>query len=96
MSRPHHHHGPGCREIFALLSEYLDLELPPETCLEIQEHLEGCPPCIEFANSLRKTIELCRKYQPSAVPAPLGAQARGELLAAFEKMRAARKQSVGN
>lgn len=74
-----------------MLSEYLDLELPLETCEEIEEHLAGCPPCIEFANSLRKTIELCRKYQPRQIPAPLGEQARKQLLGAFEKMRAARK-----
>lgn len=90
----HEHHGHGCKEIFALLSDYLDLELPPDVCGEVEEHLAGCPPCIEFANSLRRTIELCRKYQPSQVPAPLGDRARKELMAAFEKMMAARRQTV--
>jgi RNA polymerase sigma-70 factor (ECF subfamily) len=91
MTKPHRHAGSGCKEIFGMLSDYLNLELPPATCEEIRRHLEGCPPCIEFANSLRKTIELCRKYQPSEMPAPLGDRARTELLAAFERMMAARK-----
>lgn len=49
-----------CKEVFSLLSEYLNLELPTDACQEIETHLAGCPPCIEFAESLRKTVELCR------------------------------------
>ncbi|HTS30991.1 MAG TPA: zf-HC2 domain-containing protein [Bryobacteraceae bacterium] len=75
-----------CKEIFALLSEYLSLELPPEACQEIDEHLSGCPPCVEFVESLRKTVDLCRGYQPSAMPAPLSAKARGDLEAAWKRM----------
>ena len=47
-----------CKEVFSLLSEYLNLELPPDACQEIEAHLAGCPPCIEFAESLRKTVDL--------------------------------------
>ena len=51
--------GERCKEIFALLSEYLDMELTPDSCLELESHLEGCPPCIDFLESLRKSINLC-------------------------------------
>jgi len=57
-----------CREVFSLLSEYLNLELPTGACQEIETHLAGCPPCIEFAESLRKTVELCRRYRPRELP----------------------------
>ncbi|HUD98644.1 MAG TPA: zf-HC2 domain-containing protein [Bryobacteraceae bacterium] len=43
-----------CQRIFAALSEYLDLELPPEACRELEAHLAGCAPCIEFAESRAK------------------------------------------
>ena len=86
-----HEHSEKCKEIFALLSDYLDLELPPEACGEIEAHLASCSPCVEFADSLRKTVELCRRYQPAELPSPLGQQAREELLAAYEKMLAARR-----
>ena len=86
-----HEHSEKCKEIFTLLSDYLNLELPPEACGEIETHLAGCLPCIEFTESLRKTVELCRRYQPSELPSPLGRQAREELLAAYEKMLAARR-----
>src|ERR1035438_689353 len=49
-----------CKDIFSLLSDYLNLELPPDACHEIEAHLAGCPPCIEFAESLRKTVEIGR------------------------------------
>ena len=79
-----------CREIFALLSQYLDLELPPEACREIEQHMAGCAPCVEFAESLRRTVELCRGYTPGVRPEPIGESARGELERAWRKARAAR------
>ena len=82
-----------CKEIFSLLSDYLNLELPPDACQEIETHLAGCPPCIEFAESLRKTIDLCRSYRPTELPEPIGKQARDQLLDAYQKMLAARKSA---
>jgi len=79
-----------CREIFALLSQYLDLELPPEACRDIEQHMAGCPPCVEFAESLRKTVEICRGYKPGVMPEPLSQGAREELERAWRKARAAR------
>lgn len=86
-----HEHDERCKEVFALLSDYLNLELPPEACKEIETHLAGCAPCVEFAESLRKTVELCRHYRPTELPAPLEQQARKQLLEAYGKMLAARK-----
>ncbi len=85
-----HEHTGSCKEVFAMLSAYLDLELPVDDCRAIEEHLAGCPPCIEFANSLRKTVELCRGYQPNELPAPVETKARDELLAAYHRMLEAR------
>ena len=82
-----------CKEIFSLLSEYLNLELPSGACQEIETHLAGCPPCIEFAESLRKTVELCRRYQPAELPEPLGKDARAQLLDAYQRMLSARKST---
>ncbi len=82
-----------CKEVFALLSDYLNLELPPEACQEIEAHIAGCSPCIQFAESLRKTVELCRHYQPTELPAPLGQEAKSQLLDAYKKMLAARTSS---
>lgn len=79
-----------CKEVFALLSDYLNLELPPDACEDIEAHLAGCPPCIEFAESLRKTVELCHRYRPAELPDPIGKEARNQLLHAYQRMLAAR------
>ena len=80
-----------CREVLLMLSDYLNLELPPGACEEIEGHLADCSPCVEFAESLRKTVELCRQYQPSELPEPLGSQARQELLEAYQRRVQARQ-----
>jgi RNA polymerase sigma-70 factor (ECF subfamily) len=82
-----------CREIFSLLSEYLNLELPPEACQEMEAHIAGCVPCVAFTESLRKTVELCHRYSPAELPDPLGADARSQLLDAYRKMMAARRDT---
>ena len=83
---PAHQHDENCQKMFALLSEYLDLELPPDTCREIDAHMAGCGPCAEFTESLRKTIELCRGYAPQEMPGPLAQEERQKLVAAYRKM----------
>jgi predicted anti-sigma-YlaC factor YlaD len=86
-------HSGECKKIFALLSEYLDLELAPDACRAIEEHLKDCAPCIEFAESLRKTIELCRQYSPGSAPAHLSDESRAVLEQAYRRMLGARQGS---
>ena len=85
-----HVHDEKCNEVFALLSDYLNLELPPDACAQIETHLAGCAPCIEFTESLRKTVELCRQYRPAELPETIGRQAREQLLGAYQKALDAR------
>ena len=80
-----------CREVFALLSDYLNLELPPDTCKAIEDHLNGCAPCIELTETLGRTVDLCRQFELSEFPKPLQEQARKELLDAYKKMLGARR-----
>jgi RNA polymerase sigma-70 factor (ECF subfamily) len=84
------HQPETCKEVFELLSEYLNLELQPETCREIERHLEGCSPCVEFLESLRKTVALCRGYEPATKPSVITEEARAELGTAWRKMLASR------
>jgi len=79
------HDPENCKRLAALLSEYLDFELPPDACAEIEKHLADCPPCILFVDSLRKTLDLCRKYEPGEMPPPLTAAARADLEQAWRR-----------
>jgi RNA polymerase sigma-70 factor (ECF subfamily) len=86
------HDPDNCKEVFAMLSQYLDLDLPPDACAEVERHLAGCVRCVEFVESLRKTIALCRTYQPDTMPAALTAQARADLEGAWRRMLARRSE----
>jgi len=86
-----HQHDENCKKMFALLSEYLDLDLPAGTCKEMEAHIAGCAPCAAFTESLRKTIELCRSYRPQELPDPIARDARQKLLEAYQKVLAGRR-----
>jgi RNA polymerase sigma-70 factor (ECF subfamily) len=75
-----------CKQIFAMLSNYLEGELPSKDCRQLQRHLKNCPPCIAFLESLKATVEACRKYQAPRAPAP-SKQVKAALLAALERAR---------
>ena len=57
--------------MFGRLSAYLDGELPRDLCRNIQRHLAGCRNCEAFLNTLRKTVDLCRKQPRPRLPARL-------------------------
>ncbi|MFB3776627.1 MAG: anti-sigma factor [Bryobacteraceae bacterium] len=90
MDHDHRREDGDCREVFAQLSAYLDGELTPEARRAMERHLCDCPPCIEFVESLRRTVDLCRRFEPDGAPGPLTAEARERLLAACRRMVAAR------
>ena len=50
---------PDCKE---KLDRYVDRELSGSEVLELQLHLEGCPPCAdnyEFQASLKRLVKVC-------------------------------------
>ena len=76
--------GLSCQQIFAMLSEYLDAELPPDVCEKLSGHIQGCKPCVAFVESLQRSVELCRNFQPDTLPAPLAEEVRASLRRAYE------------
>jgi RNA polymerase sigma-70 factor (ECF subfamily) len=73
-----------CKQIFATLSEYLDAQLPAKNCRELERHLKGCQPCIAYLESLKTTVEACRRYKAPRAPA-LSKQVKAALLAALQR-----------
>lgn len=49
-----------CRESIKNLSEYIDGEIDPELCAELEKHLQGCTNCRLVMDSLKMTVKLCR------------------------------------
>ena len=75
-----------CQEIFAMLSEYLDGQLPPGDCQELERHIRGCPPCVEFVDSLKKSVQLCREYSEEEMPRPLDPALKASLQEAYRRL----------
>jgi anti-sigma factor RsiW len=69
-----------------MLSDFLDSELPAKNCRELERHLKGCQPCIAYLESLKTTVEACRRYRVGRIPAP-SKEVRAALLAAVQKAR---------
>ncbi len=73
-----------CKDLFAALSQYLDAELPPTDCAAIEKHIADCPPCIEFVDSLKKTVRLCKDCGPAPELPPISEEVRTKLLDAYQ------------
>jgi anti-sigma factor (TIGR02949 family) len=52
------HTHTNCERLLGSLSEYIDGELSPDLCEEIEKHLEGCENCRVVLNTTRRTIDL--------------------------------------
>ncbi len=57
------HNCKDCKKIFDKLSEYIDRELNEEECLVFEEHIRNCKPCLDFLETLKSTVKLCRHLE---------------------------------
>lgn len=83
-----------CAEVFEMLSEYLDDDLPPGLCEAIALHLAGCVPCEAAAAQLRRGIDICRSYSAAEKPSPLPEEVKAELLDAFWRVQQAMREKA--
>jgi RNA polymerase sigma-70 factor, ECF subfamily len=83
---------PECAEIVKMLSDYLDRDLPGDTCSAIDAHLTSCPDCANAAASLRQTVDLCRRFRSEDRPGPLPAAKHQELRSVFERLLESMRQ----
>lgn len=60
-----------CREIAALLGDYVDGTLPNHTRELLEFHIDGCAPCVAFVNTYRGTIAATRTLPETPMPAEL-------------------------
>ena len=66
--------GAPCPDIPRLFSRYLEHEIAPSVCADMERHLETCPRCRQTCDSLKRTLELCRTAG-TAVEVPPAVQA---------------------
>ena len=83
--------GPGapaltCRDVIALVLEYLEEALDPETGAALDSHLEGCAPCRAYLRTYERSRRLVGDVARNEMPAELTARLR-ELLLASHRAR---------
>jgi anti-sigma factor RsiW len=75
-----------CSTIFALLSAYLDRDLPPGDCAELEQHIQSCAPCVAFVESLKQSITLGQAYTPQITVPDVSPETKQSLRQAYDDM----------
>ncbi len=57
-----------CREVIDLLFGYLEGSLSPADRADVDAHLAGCPPCIDFVRSYREAPRILREATLRQMP----------------------------
>jgi RNA polymerase sigma-70 factor (ECF subfamily) len=65
-----------CPDVPALFSRYLEGEISPSVCAEMEKHLASCSRCRGTCESLKRTLALCRTSPHEAVPTEIQASVR--------------------
>jgi anti-sigma factor (TIGR02949 family) len=52
------HTHTNCEELLGSLSSYIDGDLSPDLCEELEKHLAGCDDCRVVLNTTKRTIDL--------------------------------------
>ena len=63
-----------CPDYINGLNDYIDGEIDPELCAEIERHLGQCENCRIMVDTLRQTVTLCREGQRERLPEALEAK----------------------
>lgn len=51
-----------CKEVMSHICESLGEDLNSSKCIDIKSHLEGCPSCQKYFESVDSTITFYKKY----------------------------------
>jgi len=76
-----------CRELIAVLDEYLDGTLVPDVVIELERHLAVCDPCRAYLATYRKTRELDARVGDVPMPEEMTTRLRALLVARLDNQR---------
>jgi RNA polymerase sigma-70 factor (ECF subfamily) len=74
-----------CNKHIQSIADYIDGELGPELCSEIEEHLKGCKNCRLMVDTLRQTVILCKDGERAELPESLSSKLNEAIKRRWEK-----------
>lgn len=83
----------GCTPLEQRLAESLDVDITADDLELLKAEMQGCPPCLEFIESLKTTVKLCHDFGVEQAPAPLTEDTRLRMVAAYESVIARRSKN---
>jgi len=54
-----------CRQVLDYLSDYVDAHLPAAERARLDEHLAGCPQCVDYLENFKATLAACPSLRDS-------------------------------
>ena len=76
-----------CQELLKVLNEYVEGDIDPDVCHELEKHLAGCNPCKVVIDNIRKTISLYKNDQVYELPADFKQRLHTALQDKWKKQR---------
>ena len=77
-----------CADVYHHICDNIDQELDSPECREIRKHMESCPDCRAYLDSMKKTVALYRSLPAPHVPRTV----HSRLLRALASGQASRKR----
>lgn len=74
-----------CHDYISGLNDYLDGEIDPALCEEIEKHIGECQNCRIMVDTLKQTVTLCREGRPEKLPEELENKLNNMLKERWEK-----------
>lgn len=56
-----------CRDLVELVTEYLERTMPAPDRVRFEEHLATCPPCQDYLEQMRQTIQAMGRLPREAI-----------------------------
>ena len=60
--------GERCPDVVTLFSRYLEEEISPDLCAQMEQHIKECEACRDVCDSLKYTLKLCAQSPTADVP----------------------------
>ncbi len=77
--------GRKCLDYIKELNDYIDGELDPSICEEIEKHIGHCENCRIMVDTMKQSVTLCREGRPVDLPKSLESKLNNLLKERWQK-----------